>query len=155
VTLGFGGEKKSTPNNGELKWLDFDSAKPLAEKNKKPILVDVYTTWCGWCKRMDKDTYSDKKIAKYLGEKYVLARLNAESTDSVSYHGMKVSNPEFAAGFKVTGYPTILFFEPNGDFITVVPGYLPPDKFIYVAKYIGDGAYKKMSWEEYRKGQGI
>jgi thioredoxin-related protein len=141
----------ASPKKKGLQWLDFDAGSSLAKKSKKPMLVDVYTDWCGWCKRMDKDTYSDQKIKKYLAQKYVLVKMNAESSDTVTYKGEKFTKEEIAEGFKVTGFPTVLFFEPNGDLITSLPGYLPPEKFIYVAKFIGDGIYHTMKWEDYEK----
>ncbi|MCP4457934.1 MAG: DUF255 domain-containing protein, partial [Cytophagales bacterium] len=54
----------------EIHWLSFEEAMVLNEKNPKKILVDIYTDWCGWCKRMDKDTYEKAEIIKIVNEKY-------------------------------------------------------------------------------------
>jgi thioredoxin-related protein len=145
LTLGVAGDKDS------LNWLSFDQAKTEAAKSNKKILVDVYTDWCKWCKKMDADTYADPKVMKYLKEKFVVAKLNAESDDKVTYDGKKQTSAEFARLVGVEGFPTLLFFEPNGKVITSLSSYLDPSQMIHVAKFIGESKYEKMSFEEFEK----
>src|ERR1043165_4188211 len=77
-----------------LKWLSFDAAKTLAAKGNKKIMVDVYTDWCKWCKKLDTVTYADAAVMKYLGEKYVVAKLNPEEDEHLTFKGKKMSNAE-------------------------------------------------------------
>ena len=58
------------PINDEVKWMNFNEGYTLAKKKNKVMLVDVYTEWCGWCKRMDKDTYAKPNIANELNKNY-------------------------------------------------------------------------------------
>jgi thioredoxin-related protein len=138
-------------DKSELKWYTFDDGLAHAKKTEKKILVDVYTDWCGWCKKMDRDVYGDKRIVDYLNQKYVLVKLNAESSAKVNYKGKKSTERGIAQQFGVTGYPTTLFFKSDGEPITPVSGFVPADKFIDILKFIGDDFFAKMNWEEFQK----
>ncbi|MFI5251885.1 MAG: thioredoxin family protein [Bacteroidota bacterium] len=142
---GFAGEK------AELKWRTFDEASAQASKSKKKVLVDVYTDWCKWCKKMDADTYSDSTVMNYLNKKFVVAKLNAESEDQVTFEGEKHTSAEFAQMLGVKGYPTIVFFGPDGKVITALSTYLDAEKFLHVVKFIGDDKYEKMNFDEFEK----
>jgi len=147
--IGRGGDKP------ELKWRKFEAGLAEAKKSGKKILLDVYTDWCVWCKKLDKEVYGNEKIAEYLNNQYVLIKLNAESKVKVKYKGEKLTEMELAQGFGVKGYPTIIFLEPNADAINKLGGYVGPDEFLPIAKFIGEDHFKKMSWEDYKIKNGI
>src|SRR5512141_2241869 len=119
----------------DLKWVTFDEGLAEAQKTGKKVLSDVYTDWCGWCKRMDADTYGNAALASYLRSKYVLVKLNAESGTQITYKGKRMSEQELAGAFGVTGYPTTLFLKSNGDAITGYPGYADAKNFQNVASF--------------------
>ena len=104
-------------------WMSFDLGLKEAKKSNKKIFVDVYTDWCGWCKKMDKEVFSSSKIAPYLSDQYVLIKLNAESGAKASYKETQSSEMELARAFGVTGFPTFLFLESDGALITILPGF--------------------------------
>jgi len=100
-----------------IAWGDkFEPALAAAAKSKRTVMIDFYTDWCGWCKRLDADTYSDASVGKVC-EKMVCVKLNAERV------------PEIARRYGVRGYPAIIFVNAKGDKINEISGYLPPDKF--------------------------
>ena len=136
----------------QLRWFELEEALSEARSRKKPLLVDVYTNWCGWCRRMDRDTYAAPDVRTYLGQAFVPVRLNAEDTKKhVVYEGDKVTYAEFASGFGVSGYPTTLFLSQDGALITKVPGYVNAPRFLQVLRFIGDGHYKNKSWDAYQQ----
>ncbi len=135
--------------NSELKWKNLGDGVAAAKTANKKILVDVYTDWCGWCKKMDKEVYTDGGMQKYLNEKFVLVKLNAESDKKHTYNGGEYSEIEIAQMFGITGYPTTVFLMPNGEPITALPGYVKAEKFLKVLKYIGDDYYEKMKFGEF------
>ena len=135
----------------ELKWKTFDAGFAEAKKSNKKIMVDIYTDWCGWCKRLDKDTYSNGKVMDYLSSQYVVIKLNAESKNKVTFKDKEYSEAGIAQALGATGYPTIVFFESSGEPITSIPGYVDAERFLPVITFIGDGLYKSMTWEEYQK----
>ena len=130
-------------------WLAFNAGLKEAKSSNRKILVDVYTDWCGWCKKMDKEVFNHSRVAPYLNQQYVLVKLNAESGAQVTYKDAKSSEMELASAFGVTGYPTFLFLEPNGELITTLPGYVKADDFLSVLKYFAENHYKKMDWQVY------
>lgn len=147
------GTSVSEGNGGELMWTNFSDGVKQADSSNKKILIDVYTDWCGWCKRMDSDTYTDEGVKKYLSEKYVLVKLNAESDAKETVRAQEITDAQLAHAFRVDGYPTTVFLGHDGTFITKVPGYLKPAEFLQVLKYIGDDYYTKMSFQDYLKMQ--
>lgn len=132
-----------------LEWKTFNEGLVEAKKLNKKILVDVYTDWCGWCKKMDREVYTDKEVAAYLADQYVVIKLNAESESKLTYENKTISEMELAHDFGVTGYPTTIFMKANGEAITLLPGYLPAEKFIDVLKFVGEDHYLTTKWDDY------
>ncbi|MBI1802991.1 MAG: thioredoxin fold domain-containing protein [Ignavibacteriae bacterium] len=141
----------SSKAKAELPWKPFTDGFAEAKKNDKKIMLDIYTDWCGWCKRLDANVYSDPDVAAYLKAHYVSVKLNAESKTQVTYKDTAYSQVGFAQALGVTGYPTIAFFDSHGDFITKLGGYVGPERFLPIVKFIGEDYYKKMSWDDYQK----
>jgi thioredoxin-related protein len=77
-------QNKTEPHKGDLvKWMSFTEAAKKAKKAKKPIIVDVYTTWCGPCKMMSANTFNNPKIAEYINKNYYPVKFDAETRDTV------------------------------------------------------------------------
>ena len=137
-------------------WSELDPGLKEAHARKRPMLVDVYTDWCGWCRRMERDTYAAGEVRDYLAKSFVTVKLNAEdSKKTARYQGEDVSYRKFADGFRITGYPTTLFLDQDGELITALPGYVGAPKFIYILRFIGDGHYKTKSWDAYAQEVGF
>jgi thioredoxin-related protein len=132
-------------------WESFNAGLEKAKAQKKTILVDVYTDWCGWCKKMDANTYTDPKVKEYLKKNFTIIKLNAEGTAPIMYKGQKMSPAEFAQGMGVTGYPATLFMKSNGDGITLLPGYAEAPQFLDILTYIGESRYERQKFEDYMK----
>jgi len=103
---------------------DLPTALERAGSEKKLVMVDLYTDWCGWCRRLDQTTLSDSDVQKSLA-RFVSVRLNADKD------GM-----DLARRFNVDGYPTILFLDARGDEVGRIPGYLEPRPFLAVVEQI-------------------
>ena len=117
-------EGKGKAEKPEIPWAkSYADALERARKDKKLVMVDVYTDWCGWCKKLDADTYSDPKVVKQA-DQFVAVKVDAED---------KKEGTEFATRFKVQGFPTILFIDPtpkDGPAIEAkIGGYMPPGPF--------------------------
>jgi thioredoxin-related protein len=140
-------------DKSKLQWLSFEKGIAEAKKTNKKMLVDVYTDWCGWCKRMDADTYSNSDISSYLQQKYVLVKLNAESSAKQTYNGKQYTEQELAGEFGVTGYPTTLFFKSDGSVITALPGYADAANFKTALSFIGEDLYLTTKYEDYAKSK--
>lgn len=120
-------------------WRSWDAGLREAGTSGRPVLVDVYTDWCGWCKRMDRDVYSRADVQDYLARKFVTVKLDAESNAAARYEGRAYTSRTLAARFGVTGYPTTLFLSAKGAQLGNVPGYSSPQDFLLLLRFIGDG----------------
>ena len=143
-----------------VKWMTFEEAVSKSKIEKRPIFIDVYTDWCGWCKVMDKNTFSDPQVSKLLNEKFYAIKFNAEQHEDVTFRGKTYtfvrsgSNGyhELAAALlnNQLSYPTAVFLSEDFAMIQPLPGYKKPDEFHKVAQFIGDGYYKKMKWDAWQ-----
>ena len=140
-----------TAKSDKLSWMAFDAAAEKAKRENKHMIVDVYTTWCGWCKVMERQTYTNAEVVSYLNENFVLAKVNGESSAELHYKGEAMTERTFARKVGVTGFPTTYFLKPDADIIGGAPGFIPPDNFIIYAKYVNTKWYEKGSPQEYLK----
>lgn len=131
-------------------WIAYGDALKKVEGSDRILVVDVYTNWCGWCKKMDRDVYGDAAVQEILDAHFIAAKLNAESATTHAVRGQTVSEREIAKSFGVTGYPTTLFLTADGEPITVLPGYVPKETFLLVLEYIHTRSYERQSWEEFQ-----
>ncbi len=127
-----------------------DALKKAAAENKR-VVVDVYTDWCGWCKKMDAEAYSNDEVKKLLEENFVVYKLNAEGKDKLTYNGKKYTEEELSYYFEVFSFPTTIFLEPDGKVISFkydnypmknIPGYVKTDEFKKLLIFFRDGKYK-------------
>jgi uncharacterized protein YyaL (SSP411 family) len=138
------------PNaSAKLEWLTFDAAKERAAKENKHVIVDIYTTWCGWCKVMERQTYADPEVSSYLSQNFVLAKVNGESPDSLHWQGQKISERQFARAVGVTGYPATYFLKPDAELLGGVAGYIKKPDFMIYARYVSTRWYEKGKIQDY------
>jgi thioredoxin-related protein len=122
-----------------VSWRNWDRGLEEARGSGRPVLVDVYTDWCGWCRRMEADVYSRPEVRDYLSRKFVAVKLDAEAPDPARYEGRTFTSRSLAARFGVNGYPTTIFLRAAGDRPVNVPGYVDAERFMLLLRYIGDG----------------
>ena len=94
---------------------DLKKALADAKAQNKYVFVDVYTDWCGWCKKLDRDVFTDADMVSYLGEKYICVKMDAEGSKE---------NEKVAEDARVTGYPAGLVFKGDGKLIGKLGGYM-------------------------------
>ncbi len=142
---------------GIVNWLSFEEAVEKSKTEKKKVFIDVYTDWCGWCKVMDKNTFSQPVIAKYLNENFYAVKLNAEQREDIIFrdHTFKFvasgsrGYHELAASLlnNKLSYPTVVFLDENFNIIQPLPGYQKPDRFEMIVKFIGGDNFKTIDWQ--------
>jgi len=146
----------------KVKWYSFEEAVELNNnKESKMVLIDVYTDWCGWCKKMKKTTFNHPEIAQYINKNFYAVRFDAESNKRVSFRGKtfvkqgnKSRSPHQLAIALLQGkmsYPSVAYLDGNNELITTVPGYYGPKDMEPILRYFGEKAYKRMNYKEYRK----
>jgi thioredoxin-related protein len=127
-----------------IQWMKFEEAIAANAKNPKMILVDVYTDWCGWCKKMDKDTFTDPRVIAHFQKNFYAVKLNAEDTNrKFPFMGKTFSEAEMAASMRVNSYPNFVVIEPGLQNIAQLPGYREPEAFLAGLAELIDKAFKK------------
>ncbi len=131
---------------GGLSWITMEQASKLQNREGKKFLVDVYTDWCGWCKIMDRKTFSDPAVKTYLEENFHLVKFNSEQHDPINYKGKTYEwapmgkNGINKLAFEIIGtslsYPTLVYLDENLKKIKHIPGYKKPDELLADLKTI-------------------
>ncbi len=109
-----------------------------SRETERPVMIDLYTDWCGWCDKLDSETYVDPAVAEFMKENFVNFKINAELGEG----------PGLVKRYKVIGYPFIVFVDGNGNEIDWIIGFVTAEKFLATAKQVLAGtdtyaAFKK------------
>ncbi len=141
--------KKDKPAE-EIKWVSYDEATKLNKKKKKKIFIDVYTDWCGWCKKMDATTMKDPRVVAYMNKRFYAVKLNAESAKASNYKGTVVTERELATRiFKANGYPTTLYLDENENMLLNLSGYREAVELDKILHYLGEDKNKTLTWDQF------
>ncbi len=144
----------------KLNWITLQEAEEKLKSESRPILVDLYTDWCGWCKVMDKKTYTNQQLIKYLNEKFYVVKLNAESKAEIIWKGKTYRfNPsykthEIALAFTKgeLAYPTTVIIPTTDDNEPqAIAGMLEVKDMEMITKYFAENNYGKVSFDAYAK----
>ncbi len=161
-----------TAQADSIVWLNIADVNKVVEKNIKKdkvkvdklIIVDFYTDWCGWCKRLDNETYKDAEVAALMNKYFYPVKFDAEQRDSVQFAGKQYrfkssgsrGTNEFALemasrpGGRI-GYPTITIISAMGEKITVEAGFKNAEKMKVFLIYYGEGHYKTKDYVTFEK----
>ena len=148
----------------QVNWSTMEKASQVDTKsNKKLFFVDFTTSWCGWCKKMDRETFSDPVVSAILNKYYIPVRFDAEGSASFTWNGTKYSNnqypgqkaqthpfPRASLGQKI-GYPSFAVFNRNGGLTQILQGYQNAYDFSMVLWFFCSGDNNKYTFAEYQK----
>jgi thioredoxin-related protein len=133
-----------------INWMSWEEAMTASEEEPKKIFIDVYTDWCGWCKRMDANTFTDESIIDYMNENFYAVKFNAEGKEDKSYKGRKLVYRADAGRRGVhelaivllngrLGYPSFVYLDEQQDPLKISPGYKTPEVLLTELKtMVGD-----------------
>jgi thioredoxin-related protein len=149
----------STDKKEKIEWMTIQEAQEKCSKEKRPILVDMYTGWCGWCKVMDKKTYTNKNLIAYVSEKFYPVKLDAETRKAIEFNGKTYKfnsdarTHELAIYFSggQLAYPTTVIIPTDGSEPQAIAGYLEVKDIEPIIRYFGEDRYGKESFVDYQK----
>lgn len=145
----------------KINWMSLEEAVKAQKVTPKKIFIDAYTVWCGPCKLLDKNTFSNPDLIAYMNKNYYAVKFNAEGNETVNFKGNKYTNPNFnpnsngrnsvhelASYFGVRAYPTLLFLDEEANFITPLTGYRTPTQLELYLKMFKNDHYKNLKTQE-------
>ncbi|PLX02580.1 MAG: hypothetical protein C0594_11730 [Marinilabiliales bacterium] len=155
----------------EVKWFTIEEAQELVKKQPKKILIDMYTDWCGWCKKMDAETFKHPNIAAYINQYFYAVKFDAETADTIVFNGKTYVNEgaqqilqmekEGRKGRKPThnlakelmnnkmSFPTIVYLDEHLNNLSPVPGYKSPSNIEPFIMYFGENVYKSTPFDQF------
>ena len=145
----------------EINWITVEEALALQQKEPRKIIMDVYTTWCGPCKMMDRDTFKNPDVVKYINDNFYAIKFNAEGNDEVAFKDKVFTNPnydpakakrrnsphEFSRFLMISAFPTIVFLDEDAGYIAGIKGYQRPQQIELYLKLFNSEDYKNMDQE--------
>lgn len=143
-----------------IHWISFEEAVKLAEKNPKKIFIDIYTHWCGWCKKMDATTFKEEEVVKFINANFYPVKLNAETRDTIYFRDKEF---KYVTEYKANelaisllsgkmGYPSYVLLDEQFSLLSpAVQSYLTKEDLMPILTFYGNNIYKTKSWEEFSK----
>lgn len=147
---------QETVGKSPVKWYTIEQAMELKKKVNKPLFIDMYTDWCGWCVKMMNETFTDKTIAEYLNSNFYPVRFNAEGKDTIRFRDTvyvnkgKTHDLALKLMDKQLSYPTIVYIDKQ-DRKYAAPGYLNAIDQLPLLCYFSEEVYQTTGYEEYKK----
>lgn len=143
----------------KIQWLTWEEMQVLQERESRKVIVDVYTEWCSWCKRMDKNTFENIDIARYINDNYYAVKFDAEYKKPIEYKGAEYKYVKSGrrghhelAELILKGrlsFPTIVFIDEDLKVIQPIPGYQNPSNMELIVTYFAGDYYKDTPWRKY------
>jgi thioredoxin-related protein len=159
ITIGLEGSAQED----KIEWLSFEEAVKRNDKVPKKFIVNIYTDWCGWCKKMDASTFKNQAVIKYIQSNYWAVKLNAERKDTVILGQQMFVNEntdqrrgahQLAIALlngKMT-YPTMVYLDEKVELMhPPIAGYQDAKSLEEIIHYFGDGFYQSTPWDKYLK----
>jgi thioredoxin-related protein len=142
-----------------VNWISLDELASVYSNNPKPILFDVYTDWCGWCKEMDRITYHHKKLVPYLNENYYAVKFDAESKEVLRFNGKDYAYDEnmrmnTLAIYMLNGrmeFPTTVFLPDMYATPAALPGFMKAKEMEAPLRFFAEGNFRTQTFVEFNK----
>lgn len=162
-------QNKGDTAPAKIEWVSVERVQELVKTAPRPVIMDVYTDWCGPCRMLAGRTFTDPRVVDFVNTHFYAVKFNAESADSVTFRGQIFTNPDHNPALtqgrngthqftyaiaNVNGriaYPTVVYLDSDLNVLAPVQGYFTPEQIEPLFRFFGEGKYKDTAWEEYTK----
>ena len=145
----------------EVHWMSFSQMQEAQKRAPRRVIVDIFTDWCGWCKKLDKDVYENPIIASYINQHFYALKLNAEKEGPIYFKNdsfkLEPNSPRKLTHKLATflmnnrsAYPTTALLDEKLNIYSSIPGYMEPKEYDAVLHYFVGNVHLKQTWEEYK-----
>lgn len=157
---GFAQSKKNVKTtSATIEWLSIEEVQERMKVEPRKVYIDVYTDWCGWCKVMDKKTFSHPDVIAYMNTHFYCVHFNAESAKPVLFNGKSYGRADGSKTNQLAidwmggrlSYPTSIFFDEGFINPQPVPGYLEVPNFELIATYFVGNFHRSKPFDQYQK----
>lgn len=132
-----------------INWQDYQAGIIRNKTAEKIMIVDVFTVWCGWCKRMDATTYSDESVIRLINKYFIPVKLNGESNQLIQLQGKEYEVPVLLSGLGIRGFPSTVFIDDKQKVLSVVPGYIQTEDMKKILVFLGEKYYLKKNYQDF------
>lgn len=151
-------------DNTKVHWMTWEEVQLAQQIEPRKVFVDVYTEWCGPCKLLNKNTFTNPVIIATLNEQFYPVKFNAQHEGPIDFKGQMLENPDYdpvkgqkrrngvhqlARGMQVRAYPTLVFMDENLDMIQGVSGYKTPQQLEPMLAYLGSNAQNETPYNQW------
>jgi len=126
-------------SSDRINWHTYKEGMELGKKDRKKVFLYFYADWCGYCNDMEKITFKDQSVIDVLNSRFIPVKVNTDKEKGA------------ASGYNIRGLPSNWFITENGENISNLPGYIPPNRLLSILKYINTDSYKSMTFKSYLK----
>ena len=138
----------------EIQWMRYDEGLAKAKAEDKHVMVDFSTGWCVYCKKMDKETFTQPNVIKLLNDNFVSIKVDGDSKEMLDIEGYKISEKDLTKKeYNVRGYPAFWFLKSDGTKLAMINGYRPTDYMVEALNYIKDKKYDTTNTEGSSSGE--
>jgi len=125
-----------------IQWLSYDAGLLKAAKEDKHVFIDFTAKWCGYCKKMDRETFSKAEVINMINTDFVPVRVDGDSQHELNIDGYKITESNLTKQeFGVRGYPTFWFLKSDGTKLGAITGYRPANVIIDALNFVKEGKY--------------
>lgn len=127
---------------GSIEWLSYDVGLERAQKENKHVFIDFTAKWCGYCKKMEAETFSQPEVITMINENFIPVKVDGDSQKELDIKGYKITESNLTKQeYGVRGYPTFWFLKPDGTKLGAISGYRPANVMMEAFTFVKEEQY--------------